>query len=32
LLLGVTGVLVSAGILVMRLGENHDEDDDGAVL
>jgi hypothetical protein len=32
LLLGVTGVLVSAGILIMRLGEHHDEDDDGAVI
>ncbi|MEO9134771.1 MAG: hypothetical protein ABI301_07225 [Jatrophihabitantaceae bacterium] len=32
MLLGVCGVLLSAGILVMRLRENRDEDDDGAVL
>lgn len=32
LLLGVCGVLLSAGILVMRLRENRDDDDDGAVL
>lgn len=32
MLLGVCGVLLSTGILVMRLRENRDEDDDGAVL
>jgi hypothetical protein len=32
LLLGVLGVLLGAGILVMRLRERHDDDDDGAVL
>lgn len=32
MLLGVGGVLLSAGILVMRLRDNRDDDDDGAVL
>jgi hypothetical protein len=31
-LLGVGGVLVGAWMLVMRLRERHDDDDDGAVL
>jgi hypothetical protein len=32
LLLGVCGVLLGAGLLVMRLRSHRDEDDDGAVL
>ncbi len=32
LLLGVMGVLLGAGMLVMRLREHRDDDDDGAVL
>jgi hypothetical protein len=32
MLLGVCGVLLSTGILVMRLRENRDDDDDGAIL
>jgi hypothetical protein len=32
LLLGVLGVLLGAGMLIMRLREHRDDDDDGAVL
>lgn len=32
LLLGVGGVLVAAGMLVMRLREHNDDDDDGSVI
>jgi hypothetical protein len=32
MLLGVCGVLLSSALLIMRLRENRDEDDDGAVL
>ncbi len=32
LLLGVIGVLFGAGMLIMRMRENRDDDDDGAVL
>lgn len=32
MLLGVCGVLLSSALLIMRLRENRDEDDDGAIL